>query len=147
MRRLLIIGRPSDAAVAEYTFSYLRREITRLADLHRGAGRSYLNAFRIGAVTEVQRRLASAKREARQGATSTAIVRVDARDAAIDAWCEQESIGKARKVSYRPSDADAYHAGRKAGADIPLHPGVGPGDAPPEALPTYHDPEKVWSFA
>lgn len=139
-KSLRIIGRPSDSAVAQYTFAYLRREIDRLADEHRGAGRSYLNAFRIGAVSEVSKRLSQAKTEARVGATSTAIVRVDARGEEVGAWLEARGT-KPTTIRTRAPDAEGYAAGRRAGAEIPLSPAIEGGNTKPAAsLPKHHDP-------
>lgn len=48
-----VVGRPTDMAAARYMYGWLTVEIERLAQLHRGKGRSYLDSFRRGAVQGV----------------------------------------------------------------------------------------------
>jgi len=137
MSRLLIVGRTSDVAVTEYMITYLRREIDRLAAQHVGMGRSYLNSFRLGAAVEVRKRLEAARLEARRDATTMAIVRVDARADEVADWCKTSGF---KTTNFRPRTADqeGYEKGRRAGATIPLNPGI-EGSSPVDALPKHRD--------
>ena len=141
---LRVIGRPTDANTVRYLFSYVSREVDRLADqeanLRGGPGRTWKNNFRIGAVQEVNRRL----REAYQGArvqmrqdadrndtlgTGSALVRVDGALATLDrrrADALQYGREKLRlRMVHRGSrgNRDGREAGKRAGASIDLNRG------------------------
>jgi Protein of unknown function (DUF2786) len=146
---LNVIGRPSDAATVRYLFAYIAHEVDRLAELaasERGnPGRTWLNNFRLGAVTEVNRRLRQAHKDTRAAmrkeadasdtlGTGAALVRINNALAKLDA--HQEAVAeygkrrlKLRKGSRSQSrfDESARDAGREAGASIDLSRGSRPG--------------------
>ena len=128
-----VIGRESDAQTAAYRYRHLGREIDRLAKREHGMGRSYISAFRHGAVTEVSRRLRLAKREAEDAMRaaaieSTALVRVNDAIERVkisgeqaQQWMREEmhfsyGSGASRTVG----SVGGYRAGKQAGASIQL---------------------------
>ena len=102
-----IIGRPSDLATVRYMWGWLSVEIERLAQLHKGEGRSWLDSFRRGAV-------------------DGALVIYDRRrQEAVDAMKElHPDVAKRMKRSRGgrsfngPSRHDAFGEGKRAGSNI-----------------------------
>jgi hypothetical protein len=141
-----IAGRPSDATTVRYLYSYVSREIDRLAleacrerSLPKGAAKSWANNFRIGAAREIAARVLQAQRDAQAAATAaaapgtalvlvrTAIARVQAqaREARAHATAAHRLVTK--KVgggsNYNP---EARNAGQRAGKNIDLGRGASP---------------------
>ena len=146
---LRIIGRPSDAASVRYLFSYVAREIDRLSKeesaLRGSPGRTWANNFKLGAVSEVSKRLKHAytkvrtemKQEAEQGDTlgnGVALVRVNSALTKLDnRKAEATEYGKTRLKlkkagrTHSNYDSEARDAGRRAGANINLEGGTSRG--------------------
>ncbi len=136
--RIVLVGRATDVAVCRYLFAYLQREIDRLARealrLGRVTGRDGGQDFRAGAVGSVISRLDERRRAARVGASTTAIVKVDARDAAITRWMQEHRPHcTQREIVRHAHSRSAFYRGVEAGAGIPLHDAV-EGQAPRRAL-------------
>ncbi len=130
-QRLMLIGRPSDVEVAKYLFSYCKLEINRLTDEYADRceiiGQKERNNFRVGAVMTIAEKLGVVRDRQRAAASSTAIVRVEARDAAVEAFVKSMNIPTARKpkISY---DQDARALGKDAARSIEIRKGVGEGE-------------------
>ncbi len=144
---LRIIGRPSDAATVRYLFSYVVREIERLtqqeSDNRGGAGRTWLNNFRLGAMQEVNNRLREADKEARAAmkqdadaqddlGTGTALVVVNSAIAKLEERRKEAVVYGKKKLglvatsgSRSRYDSGARAAGKRAGASIDLNSGGG----------------------
>jgi hypothetical protein len=142
---LNIIGRPSDANTVRYLFGYIAREIDRLAiiesRLRGNVEKTWLNNFRLGAVSEVNRRLqeahAAAKAAMRREAdasdtlgTGTALMRVNnalvkmgQHAGAIQAYGERNLRLRKGSASHSRYDHGARQAGKRAGATIDLNNG------------------------
>ncbi len=60
-----LVGRASDVAAVRYMYGWLSVEIERLAQTHKGSGRSWLDSFRRGAVQGVLNKLYASKKAAR----------------------------------------------------------------------------------
>ena len=146
---LRVIGRPSDATTVRYLFSYIVREIDRLAiegSRERGeTGRSWMNNFRLGATQEVCKRLRQADRDARAAmrkdadASDTmgngvalmrldnALTRMDEHGDKVDLFGKRTmGINFKRKKRHRSQtryDAEARRAGARAGASIDISSG------------------------
>jgi hypothetical protein len=142
--RLFIVGRPADAETVRYLFSFVCREIDRLAkqegSLLGSPGRTWFNQFRLGAVDTVSDRLRKAAREARAEmkqiadekdsmGTGTALVLVNNALARLDS--RKEASSKYVRDVVKPRihndiggnaayDGMAREAGRKAGKNINL---------------------------
>lgn len=127
-RSIQIIGRESDRQAAEYFAHYLTREIDRLAkEQCRGQGKSYANSFRYGAVYTVLQRLREENKEERQaavnaGLASTALVRVDMHEAAVQAYVDERTSGTRQHSG--PRFNAGLMAGKTAGASIALNKGM-----------------------
>jgi hypothetical protein len=146
---LNVIGRPSDAATVRYLFAYIAGEIDRLAqqaaDERGNPGRTWLNNFRLGAMSEVNRRLRQAHADTRTAmrqeavasdtlGTGTALVRVnnalvklDAHKAAVADYGKQKLHLRSSGRSHSRFNGSAREAGRRAGAAIDLSRGDRPG--------------------
>lgn len=122
-----LVGRPSDIAVAQYMFKYLHREIERLTQeaLATGAiyGRTGSVNFRLGAVYAIQEKLKASKAEVRAEATSTALVKLDSDNAAVEAYMRAMKLKKGR-VARISADDEARALGHEAGSSIAVRPGV-----------------------
>jgi hypothetical protein len=145
--RLHIVGRPSDATTLRYLFSYITREINRLAnseaELLGSPGRTWFNNFRLGAVGVIVKRLQEAnkearvelKREANDGDTlgngtalvlvNTAIAKIESRKADADAFCKDNLNLRTTSGSRSNYDPGGRSAGARAGAGININ-GGGP---------------------
>ena len=133
-----IVGRASDAQTVRYVYTWLRREVDRLAGaLCAGFGRTYWNNFRIGCVETVCLRLeqtrrettASVKAEAAATGGTLALVRVEralaVRDqmlADVNTWMKFNLKLPAGKRSSFRSDPSARMAGRAAGHQVSIQP-------------------------
>lgn len=141
---LRIIGRPGDATTVRYLFSYVSREIDRLADqeaaLRGTPDRTWKNNFRIGAMREVNSRLreafAGVRAKMRQDAdrndtmgNGSALVLVTNALTKLDTRREnareygKKKIGL-RSISRRSKySEDGREAGKRAGASIDFNRG------------------------
>lgn len=117
-----VFGQPSNIEVVYYLYNYLARELLRLSPKGKGTTAAG-HAFRLGAVSVINRRLMETYREFQTASEETrALVHVTT--AAVDAKVEETfpKLQKSRMGSL--SDAAAYHAGQAAGREIPLRRGV-----------------------
>lgn len=143
---LAVVGRRADVEAVRYLFAYLHREIERIADLAAKSGeidadRVSKNSFRCGTAAVVIYRLNQARLEA-EGAfaaargreqASRAIVCVDAREAAVEAWMRERLKLRDTRSSRSVGRRDAYDAGKQAGARIEIRRGI-EGDGAPREL-------------
>ena len=95
------------------------------------------NSFKLGAKDEICKRLGEAKRAAREAvwkkATDMVLVRdamaiIDNRHEAVKKDLERRKFGKSKASQGARSNADAYGAGRRAGATVELSNGRGLND-------------------
>jgi hypothetical protein len=137
---LHVVGRPSDASKVRALFIHITVEIERLASegsRERGSpGKTWVNNFRLGAVSAVNRRLREAHQKAKDGMrteaaalggggvalvrVNTAIARLDERDTAVVRYAEQHLRLRSVRAKSSNYDADARRAGERAGASISL---------------------------
>ena len=152
--KLHIVGRPSDATTLRYLFSYITREIDRLAkaeaDLRGNPGRTWYNNFRLGAVNVIIKRLKEANKEARAELkreadagdslgngtalvlVNTAIAKIESRQADADAFCDDNLNLRKTSGSRSNYDPGARSAGAKAGEGININggsPSLGSGNS------------------
>jgi hypothetical protein len=124
-----VVGRPSDVATLRYMLAWLVAEIERLAQLEpKGMGRSYYNAYRMGAVAGVRSSMTAAKDAARTQATSAALVVFDNRqalaEAALKATHDDLKAGRSRGTV---GDVMGFNRGQAAGKQIHTGKVVGDG--------------------
>jgi len=122
-KQIVLAGRAADRAAVRSLWEWLVPQLEWLSATH-GAGRDkrWHDDFRIGAIEAVMNRLQQAHGEAAAEVDPGALVRLEpalaARRAAIEAW---SSDRLARKPGRRLMvGADAWEAGRAAGADVAL---------------------------
>lgn len=132
---LCLIGRPSDVQTVRYLFSWMAREIERLAARDcAGCGRTYWNNFRLGAVETVARRLresavktvetVKAEAVAEGGESALVIVEKSAalmvkRALDVEIWTKQKYPHMRRGSSSRSTyNGGARDAGRRAGGEV-----------------------------
>lgn len=129
-REVGIVGEPHNVAVVKYLYTFLVREITRLADVAAGqppdrgpeSPRAWKRSFYQGAVLTIAQRLAAQRRHnAEADPLSTALV--IRKDQELDQAYRQyfPNVKKGRDAS-KPRSANGYHAGIKAARSIALNP-------------------------
>lgn len=120
-----IVGPASSVQAVRYLLAYLEREIGRLCQVERSAGRSeafWLNSFRLGASYEIGRRVKLAAQESRIDAAAghgCALARIDRDAGRVAAAMAEKTLGKSRKPSIGNSQAfmDGIRAGRTVGVE------------------------------
>lgn len=131
--RLLLIGTASRVSACRYLYAWLSREVDRLGTRAAvGRGRGYGYGYRVGCAARLGTRLQSAAGEARSGASSHAIVRVDGERAALDALLAGMNTAPPRKID--TSDRQAALDGARAAESIRLDSGPALPGAPAGAL-------------
>lgn len=121
-------GRPQDIATLKYQYAFFTAEITRLAKVGKGRGRTWLNSFRIGAVQAIAESLRVTQTAARQQATSSALVVVDERAARAEKRRNQDNPNlESRNRSAFRVDPHGLAAGRRAGSSINQRSQIGAG--------------------
>jgi len=137
---LILIGHRQDVAVVRQLYTYLRREIERLARASVAAERRsrdrwsraeatlWGTSFRIGAVLEIVIRLRHAKAQQRQAAASggseRALVRLGDYEQRVVRYCRNLATGPGYGEvpdEFR-QDISGHMAGRRAGRDVALAP-------------------------
>lgn len=132
-RTAYLVGDPRDAAHATAIYHYIETQIDALCKRKgAGMGRAWANSFRMGAVSEIGRRLEQASRAERKrlkGETKgeqalvrveTAIARLDERGAKVAAFMEAMEMSYSSGGCGSVSDCGGYSAGVKAGRSIKL---------------------------
>jgi hypothetical protein len=148
-RAVTFAGRPSDAAAARYMLDLLAREVDRLAVAFvakhgKLAARSAGKSFRLGCARKISERLKAQIRETperirgelKAAGDAQGLARLDNALAMRQADGQRlEGFLRANGIVYRSgaplsvSNADAYHAGQRAGAKVQIGGGhaLGPG--------------------
>jgi hypothetical protein len=123
---LSFFGRTSDVQAAVYMFGALSTEIERLARRNAaGNGAAYVNAYKLGAATTINRRLRAQREEtieqAREaGVSSAALVKVNDSCAIAHKFAER-ALGKiGSSAPSRYSSGGGFQAGQKDGRDVKL---------------------------
>lgn len=132
-RTAYLVGDPRDAAHATAIYHYIEAQIDALCKRKgAGLGRAWANSFRMGAVSEIGRRLEQASRAERKRLkgeakgeqalvrVETAIARLDERGAKVAAFMEAMGMSYSSGGGGSVSDGGGYSAGVKAGRSIKL---------------------------
>lgn len=116
-----IIGRKSDVEITNYLFVFMSNEIERLCKIEQkrtgGYGKTWSNSFKLGAVAAISAKLATAKKEARLGAASNSIIKLDTRQKLVDDALARMDL-KTGALQKRNLTEDAYFTGYRAGNNI-----------------------------
>lgn len=122
IKEYLLFGKPSDIQVVRYLFAYLSVELIRLSkQVSKGKGKSFSNSYLRGAVQGVKEQLKTAQQEAREGISTTALVKIDKRLA--DAKAEMNRLfSNNKKITSTGviNDANAYNRGMADGRNVHL---------------------------
>jgi hypothetical protein len=119
-----IVGIGSSVSTVRYMYTYLMREIDRLAALNReGHDRAWLNSFRLGAVATITYRLQTAANDAKKGASTGALVVVDKNKDRLEEALA--ALGLRTGPEHKIKDTTGFSAGAKAAKDINLTAGPG----------------------
>lgn len=119
-----VVGTPSAAQTVQYLYAYLVREIERLCAAEKAAnGAAWANSFKLGAASEVGKRLTAAadaaKAAAKGAGHGAALVRID--DDLARARRSLAASGlRTRTERPRMSSSDGFASGKVAGQSIPL---------------------------
>ena len=128
---ITVVGRAADIEVVRYLYAFIEREIDRLAreylkstERPNGSGMMIGNSYRLGCVVRIISRLeeqkASVIAEAREAGQTVALVRVDGRDAAVEAWIAKNAPKKhENKATW--VDQHSWSAGTRAADSIAIH--------------------------
>ena len=138
-RMCYVIGRASDAQTVQYLHQYLCHELDRLAKTHTGKGRTWLNNFRMGAVSEIENRLEekqaydhkalkqSAQTEVKAGnenalvKVENALARIEEQGTMVEKWMKaQDSMKYSDSRSDIMHDPVGFEQGRAAGASVAM---------------------------
>lgn len=128
--RYRLVGRKSDITIAKYMFAWLTTECQRLSDKEaKGKGRIYVNSYCIGFVRGIGTQLKSSRVEVQKEASSSAIIKIDARSQEADAIMFQLHTGLKRGTSHSHSQLDgrAFAAGKSKGEALHLGNSLGAG--------------------
>ena len=125
-RKLVVLGRRSNAEAVHYLYRYLVREVDRVCRREaRGRGSRYANAFRLGMVRRICHRLQQEHQARQRGmsAQTTALVRQD--DEAVSAFVDSKFGDLKAAPPARCSSAMGLCAGIAAGGCVNLGGGKG----------------------
>jgi len=115
-RTLTIIGEPVNMIAVRYLYTYLAREVSRLAKAYRGAKQR--ESFALGFAEEIRQRLQDKLRAATTTSTSSLItIKSEAVDLYKNTLYPNLSRGRAATIS----DPNAYRSGRSEGAKANLN--------------------------
>lgn len=131
--RFRLVGRKNDIIVCRYMFAWLTAECQRLANLEaKGMGRVYVASYCEGFVNGIYKQLKASRVEAEKSATSSAIVKIDARsmEAKDYAYKMVEGLKQVKDTSFRHIDYNAFRAGKIKGENIHLGSSLSDGKAP-----------------
>ena len=118
-----LVGRRSDIGICRYMYAYLSAECTRLASIEaKGKGRVFVQSYCIGFVYGVREQLSASRAEVQQQASSSALVKINAREKeAQTAMYEMHNNLKMKKVhSQARLDGKAFGMGQQQGKSIHL---------------------------
>jgi hypothetical protein len=121
-----IVGRPTDSVFVRWLFAHCCNEIDRLCaeamGRGDGAGKTWSNSFRHGAVNILIHRLKKAQEEQVQASSCTAMVKLDSRQEVVNQWIVKNmDLKHSKDHSTRSFNATAYIAGQEAGNKIVLN--------------------------
>lgn len=121
--RYKLVGRRSDIEIAKYMFSWLTAECQRLSDLEaKGKGRVYVGSYCAGFVKGIATQLGSSRAEAQKTASSSAIIKINARseEAELAMHTLHNNLRSSKSYSKTHIDRDAFSKGKSKGEAMHL---------------------------
>lgn len=128
--RLRLVGRKSDITIAKYMFAWLQTECQRLSDKEaKGQGRIYVSSYCMGFVMGVASQLKISRSEAKETASSAAIIKIDAREQeALDTLYKlHTNLRTVKTQSQARYDREAFNEGKSKGEALHLGSSLGAG--------------------
>lgn len=134
VKRLVIVGRKSDADIVRYFYAWLGREIEGfIATFARGKGTAYSQSYARGVVRGIQQQLASqrekTKEAAQQAGQSAAMVIMDNRKEDAEKWMRSNLKLKEGTGSKAQQDHRAFGLGVDKGKNMSLARGLDAGQS------------------
>ena len=121
--RYRLVGKRSDIGICKYMFAWLTAECKRLADIEaKGRGRVFVGSYCQGFVNGIASQLKTSRTEAQRGATSSAIVKIDAREAESKDALYKLHTNLVTKKSHSQAriDPNAFYQGQIKGQNMHL---------------------------
>ena len=126
--RFKLIGRTSDIQIVRYMFTWLSMECQRLADANaKGLGRVFVASYCEGFVNGIAIQLRASRQEVKQTASSSAIIKLDARlqESQSFMYGKHTNLRKTTSYSHSQRDGLAFAAGQQKGQSIHLGAALG----------------------
>lgn len=114
-----VAGRPEDAAIVYELYRFCVRQIMAMSTMHKGRGARFLNAWRMGVIFTIDRRLRVVTEELAQGSTALVVINNRADEAAK--FIQDQIKLRRPKANKRPLDTDGYLRGCHDGEQIRLN--------------------------
>lgn len=120
--RYKLVGRTSDIQITKYMFNWLMLECQRLSEKEaRGKGRVFAASYCQGFVAGVRQQLTKSREEAKQNASNSAIVKLDAREQeAMQLMNKLHNLRSNRSQSASQFNPYAFDAGLNKGKAVHL---------------------------
>jgi len=121
-----IVGKQTPVALTRFLYSYVQSEIERLSaaamQVNSGAGKSYSNNFKLGAVTAVRDNLKRSRAEINTKYSGTqAMVIVNNESREVDSWLSRNMSLRTKTRVHTKYDNNARSDGYNAGSRIDLN--------------------------
>jgi hypothetical protein len=126
--RFKLIGRTNDIQIVRYMFTWLSLECQRLADSQaKGLGRVFVSSYCEGFVQGVAIQLRASRQEVKQTATTSAIIKLDARlqESQDFMYGIHTNLRKTKSYSHAQRDSLAFAAGQQQGQRVHLGSALG----------------------
>lgn len=130
-----IVGKHTGVELSRFLFNYVSGEIERLCAIamhyNRGAGKSYSNNFKLGAVTAIRDNLKTSQAEVQAKYAGTqAMVIINNESRAVDNWLSTHMRLRSKAATTSSYNSNARSDGYNAGKSIDLNrTGLGAGGA------------------
>lgn len=117
-RYMTLVGRPSDVALVRELVSLLTVQVATLCNIvGKGRGRGWRSSWSLGCAQGLGDQLELGRREAQQGASTTALARVEARKEEAERLLPPDIRREKHTTYYEKS---TYDLGREAGRAMPI---------------------------
>lgn len=127
-----LVGTKTNITVSQYLYQYLTTVVDKLVKQHKGKGRAFINAFRVGCATRLRQRLEQRRKQMEEkgiaastdhNSTSALVVRsmFEKNTLAIEAYLKQEGVKFKTQKSTEVSSDLGFSFGYIAGEQISLN--------------------------
>ena len=127
-----LVGTKTNIIVSQYLYQYLTTVVEKLVKQHRGKGRSFISAFRVGCATRLRQRLENRRKQMEEKgltddcshqSTSALVVRsmFEKNTLAIETYLQQEGVKCKTQKSAEISSDLGFSFGYIAGDKISLN--------------------------